>query len=113
MKLTIPQNREYVAEIIIMSGEDYYTLSADEKLIFGVKKSANDTNYIITKEMTNSQIAEDGHGYILCLSTTNTNVTAGYYYYDIVLKQANGELIPVFLADDFVILPSVVRSVAN
>lgn len=113
MKIVIPQNREYKAEVVIMNDQDYYTLSENEKIVFGVKRYVDDTSYIMTKELTSSDITEDEHGYLLTLSTNDTNVQAGYYYYDMAVQLDNDELIPIFLADDFVITPAIVRSVTS
>ena len=108
-----PQNRAFVTEIRIRNGEAFYRLALTEKLVFDLKKSPYNTDYIISKQLDAENTAQDGKGYVLKLSTQETNLPQGRYYYDVALKRADGELEPIIACADFIITNSVARSDAS
>lgn len=107
--IVITQNRLYTAGIMVIDNNDYRILSPTEKLIFGIKKTQCDTTYIIKKELTSEDVAEDGHTYILTLTTLETDLDTGLYFYDVAL-QIDDELITVVPCTDCEIKSSIVRS---
>lgn len=108
--LQITQNRVFKTRITVMNGDDYYTLDDGEKIAFGVKKHPTDTNYAIYKELTSANIASDNHSYTLILTSSDTNLAYGDYYFDIALVKANGQLHRIIECSPLVIGKAVVRS---
>lgn len=108
--LQITQNRVFKAQITVMNSDDYYTLGDGEKIAFGVKKHLTDTNYAIYKELTSANIASDNHSYTLILTSSDTNLAYGDYYFDIALVKANGQLHRIIECSPLVIGKAVVRS---
>ena len=109
-ELTINQNRLFTCEITIENNESYYALRAGEKLIFGIKSSPVDGEYIIKKEIDRTAVAADGIGYMLELSTEDTDIDPGEYYYDIALKTSLGELLTIVDSSVLTVECSIVRS---
>lgn len=105
----IYRNRAYAAKIVIEKGSSSYKLSSGEKLIFGVKKNTNQ-DYVIKKELSADDILEDEQGYMLLLTSDETNISVGTYIYDIALRDTNGQLVKVIAATQLHILESVVGS---
>ncbi len=91
-----------------MDGEEYYTLGEHEKLVIGIKSSTLHTNYLLKKELTNTDKHTDG--YLLTLSTEDTDLPQGKYYYDVALLRADGELVKIIGSTLLEIVESVVRS---
>lgn len=86
----------------------FLALSAGEKLIFAVKKNENQSTYFIYKELTSEDLNTDGDAYILQLTSEDTNIMSGYYYYDFSL-QSNENLYPIVEYEPFVITKSVLE----
>lgn len=93
--LTIWQSRHQTINITVYDGSQTYSLTTGEKLLFGVKKRKNSPSYTIYKELTEDNISESGAFYVLELTTAETNVSDGYYYFDVSLKRTNNEIEPV------------------
>ena len=108
--MNVYQNRTYTTKIVIEKGGSCYHLSTSEKLLFGVKKSVDQSNYIIKKELSAADISEDDKGYLLTLTSNETNVAKGTYVYDVALIDKNGRLVKVIAATQLNVLESVVRS---
>ena len=109
----IPRKRLYVRKIIMkdpVTG-DYLALQTGEKLIYGLKKDVCDEieECVILKELTDSDRSSDNKGYWLQLSTQETDLPLGKYYYDIVLQRNDGELVPVVNCTEIHVVKSVVR----
>lgn len=95
LTIEIQRNRTEKIEISIYDLEDeFISLASGEKLLFGVKKDDSQANYSIYKELTISDINSAGNAYILNLSVSDTDITSGYYYYDIAYLTGD-ELYPV------------------
>lgn len=63
-------------------------LSDGEIIRFGVKKRPTDTNFVIQKELTNSNY--DCGSYVLTLVPSDTkDLPFGYYYYDAGIQIGN------------------------
>lgn len=102
------QNRYQKINIILYSGDRQYTLTGSEKIIFGLKKDLSQRDsYIISKVLTSTDLGEDG--YELILTTADTDITPGYYYYDIALRRSTGELEPLAKCEECYIAESSVR----
>ena len=48
-------------------------------------------------------------GFLLELSSSDTDIPPGIYCYDIALKKASGELEPIVEESEFIVKPSTVR----
>lgn len=100
-KIKLYQSSVYSDIIQVKNDSEYYILGNTEKLIFTVKK---DTDILIQKELTNSDYIEDEKGYLLFLSSSETNFPTGIYHYNLVLRRADGENEPVITKSEFVII---------
>ena len=87
-KIRLVQNTAYSDIIQVKNGEAYYQLSNAEKLIFTVK---NGSEIILQKELTNSEYIGDENGYLLALSSDETDIDAGVYYYNVTLLREDNE----------------------
>ncbi len=112
-ELIINQNRLFTCEITIENNESYYALKTGERLVFGIKASPMDDGYIIKKEIDRTAVASDGIGYMLELSTEETDIDAGKYYYDIALRTSLGELLTIVDSSVLTVECSIVRSDAD
>lgn len=109
----MPQNRFYQRQIKILQNGSYYNLAEGEKILFGLKKNACQTDYedyIIYKELTSDNISDDGNGYILTISTDETDIPVGSYYFDVALRRTDGELVTVIGCTEIQIKKSIVLS---
>lgn len=108
--IDIPQNRIFKTEIVIKDGEEDYILDDGEVLIFGVKINPLFSEYKLKKELTAENKNPSGSGYILTLSTQETNIDTGSYFYDVALKRTDGELEMIIDSTLFKVSGAVVRS---
>lgn len=105
----IYQKRQYVTAVVIRNNGGYYQLTENETLIYGLKDDAcGDDDYIIRKELTSNDYSSEKNGYILTLSTTETYLKPGVYYYDVALQRENGELVPIIPRTEIHVVKSVV-----
>ena len=83
-----------------------YTLRDDrERLLFGVKRTPKDEEYVIFKQIT--QAAEDG--YMLDLIPSDTmGLEYGRYVYDVGLEKEQ-DYYPIIRVSPFVISPNVTK----
>ena len=109
--LHIAQNRVFKSRITVLNGDDYYTLGEGEKIAFGVKRHSTDTGYVIYKELTSANVSSDTHSYTLTLTSAETNVPYGCYYYDVALVKANEQLHSIIGCTPLEVTKSIVRSV--
>lgn len=89
------QNRYQKIIIELYDGDTIYTLALNEKIVFGVKQKnalAVKNTYTISKVLTSSDFDENENAYVLELTSEDTDIAAGYYYYDIALLRSTGEL---------------------
>lgn len=103
------RNRAFHTAVQIRSGEEEYFLQPQEKLIFGLKQFAYNRDYLLQKEITYNAYDSSSHGYLLTLTTEETDLQPGMYCYDVALQRADGELEKVIGCTDFEIVRSVVR----
>lgn len=108
--MNIQQNRFCTILITIKNGNENYQLQSGEKIIFGVKASMLNTNYILKKELTSADFDTENGGYIMTLSTAETNIDSGEYVYDVALQRSGGELEPIIDCSECNVLGSIVRS---
>ena len=99
-KIRLVQNTAYSDIIQVKNGEAYYQLSNAEKLIFTVK---NGSEIILQKELTNSEYIGDENGYLLALSSAETDIDAGVYYYNVTLLREDNEREPIITKTEFIV----------
>lgn len=78
-----------------------YSLADGDKLIFGVKKSLNDTDYLIKKIVTVEN--KDGNGYLVSLVPDDTQSLIGSYFYEVGLQTVNGDYYIIIDCSDFTV----------
>lgn len=67
-----------------------YVLQTGEKLIFGIKKNYNDTDYLLKKILTSENATNTTGVYTLTLVPDDTaNMSCDQYCYDIGLQSGN------------------------
>ncbi len=109
-EIRMSQNRHYKTGIVIYDDEEHYYLRNGESLIFGIKRFAYNTDYIIRRELTQDNYNDEADAYVLELSTEETNIDTGSYFYDVALKKSSGELEMIIPCTSLEICRSVVRS---
>lgn len=113
MKIQLQRARAVSIEFDIREDDGtFLTLSAGEQLIFAVKKNESQSTYSIYKELTSEDLNPEGNAYVLQLTSEDTNIMPGYYYYDFSL-QSNGNLYPIVEYEPFVITKSVLEIEVN
>lgn len=110
--LIIPQNRTFLAKISAKRNNEYITLQSGQKFIFCLKRSLTDDTPVIAKDITSTNIMADGHSYQLSLSYTETDITSGYYYYDVTYYTSGGAF-AVIPTEECYISPATYRRAAN
>ena len=108
-RIEVNQNRGYYRAVDKGVNGPLGELDEGEKIIFGVKNPANRNRYLIRKELTNADYSAAMRGFLLELSSSDTDIPPGVYCYDIALKKASGELEPIVEESEFVVKPSTVR----
>ena len=108
--ITVTQNRAYLAGLKIMDGENRFYLAHGDRLFFGIKKYGYQSDYLILKELSDSDYDEDTDSYLLRLSTGETGLDPGTYYYDIALNRSEGELEKIISCTELRVIKSIVRS---
>lgn len=102
---------EFSLSIEDESGEQY-TLKDGEKIIFGVKENAENSDYNIVKTLTSADIVDD-----ICtikLTPADTAQLAfGRYYFDIGLQTADGDYYMIVPCDEFYICKAITAKEAT
>lgn len=109
-KLCAFQNRILKTALKVKNGDEDFYLSNDERLIFGIKKFAYNSEYIIRRVITSGDYDSELNAYPITLTSEETNISPGTYYYDVALKHSNGQLEKIISCTEFEIIRSVVRS---
>lgn len=92
--LTFQRNRDITFELNILDDDgDFFEIGENEKIIFAVKKNPTQEEYSIYKELTEENIENDR--YLLTLTNEDTDIDAGYYYYDLLYQTADNELFAI------------------
>lgn len=82
-------------------------LDAADTLTFGVKRKYEDTNFIVKKNISTTT---DFNGtYPFKLTSTETNVSPGRYYFDVTIKKSAGVLIRPIQDQQLMIKSSVIK----
>ena len=69
---------------------EYYTLTANDKIIFGIKSSTEDKNYVVNKVLTSASYDSNSNSYVMVLSASDTeSIAAATYMYDVGLQLGN------------------------
>ena len=98
--ITIYRNSIWSDIVQIENQSELYTLGTNEKLIFVVREGEK---IIIKKELIDSDYVEDENGYLLSLSSAETDIGVGTYSYKLTLQRADGEYEPVIPLHTFII----------
>ena len=98
--ITIYRNSIWSDIVQIENQSELYTLGTNEKLIFVVREGEK---IIIKKELKDSDYVEDENGYLLSLSSAETDIGVGTYSYKLTLQRADGEYEPVIPLHTFII----------
>jgi len=98
--ITIYRNSVWSDIVQIENQSELYTLGTNEKLIFVVREGEK---IIIKKELIDSDYVEDENGYLLSLSSAETDIGVGTYSYKLTLQRADGEYEPVIPLHTFII----------
>lgn len=96
---------------IILSNADggTYSLQSDELLRFGVKASADHTDYVLVKELTSVDINTSGSAYTLTLKPSDTEgMDFTRYCYDVGL-QSGDNYYNVIPCSGFIVEPSITK----
>lgn len=82
-------------------------LDAADTLTFGVKRKYEDSNFIVKK---NISTATDFNGaYPFILTSAETNVSPGRYYFDITIKRSGGVFIRPIQDKQLIVKQSVTK----
>lgn len=98
--IKIYKNTAYSTGVQIYDNGEVYILGNTESLIFTLKNGDTD---ILQKTLTSCDYDEDTNAYILSLTSSETNISVGTYYYNIKLRRADSELEPVIPKSEFII----------
>lgn len=100
--LTIQRGTTKAVNVVIYNDDGtIYTLESGDKLIFGVKRSLSDSDYLIKKTATPANKEDDG--YTITLEPLDTQSLLGSYLYEVALQTANGEYYIVIDCSNFVV----------
>lgn len=93
---------------------EQYTLQDGEKIIFGVKENAENSDYNIVKTLTSADAdVVDGICTIKLTPTDTAELSFGRYYFDIGLQTANGDYYMIVPCDEFYICKAVTQKEAT
>lgn len=99
-RIEIYRNTAWSTTVQINDTGDNYILGTTEKMMF-IVRSGNNT--ILSKVLTNADYDEDENGYILFLSSAETDIAVGKYTYKVTLQRADGEYEPIIPLREFII----------
>lgn len=99
-RVQIYRNTAWATAIQIENDEDFYILGSTESIIFTLKDGNTE---LIQKTLTSSDYDEDVKGYVLSLTSAETNIPAGTYYYNVILHRADNENEPIIPLNEFII----------
>ena len=109
-RIEVNRNRCYFQAVDKDEKGAIIELGEEEKIIFAVKNPCNRGRYLIKKELTNADYSASAQGYLLSLTSDDTDIKPGIYCYDIALQRASGELETIVGESDFVVRPSTVTN---
>lgn len=96
---------EFSLSIKDESGEQY-TIESSEKIIFGVKENAENSDYNIVKVLTSTDVVDDT--YTIKLTPEDTaELPFGRYYFDVGLQTADGDYYMIIPCDEFCICKAI------
>lgn len=91
---------------------ELYTLNDDEKIIFGVKSNAENSDYDIVKALTYADVVDGA--YAIRLSPEDTQeLPFGQYFYDVGLQTADGDYYMIIPCKRFCICKAVTAKEAS
>ena len=91
---------------------EQYTLKDGEKIIFGVKENAENSDYNIVKMLTSADIV-DGICTIKLTPTDTAELAFGQYYFDIGLQTADGDYYMIVPCDEFCVCKAITAKEAT
>ena len=93
--------KEFVIALTDESGNEY-KIDAADRILFGVKQSANAKDYVIAISVGNDAYMDTQSGYLITLLPEHTEkLPFGEYVYDAGLLKESGEFYPVCPCDTF------------
>ena len=109
MLLTVRKNSDFYAKINLTDLDgNKIILSDGDKLIFSVKKSLVSNSPVVIRKTFHDYDQLDG-SYPFKLTSDETNIQAGIYFYDIALQCSDGDFFHITMTDQFVIKETVAR----
>ncbi len=91
---------------------EQYTLKDGEKIIFGVKSNAENSDYDIVKTLTSADMVDNAYT-IKLIPDDTLGLPFGQYYFDIGLQTANGDYYMIIPCSQCLILPAVTQKEAT
>lgn len=91
---------------------EQYTLQDGEKIIFGVKSNAENSDYDIVKTLTSADMVDNAYT-IKLIPADTAELAFGRYYFDIGLQTADGDYYMVIPCSQCVILPAITKKEAT
>ena len=102
---------EFVIDLENESGERY-VIGDGDTLVFGVKKSAKQDYYNLSKTITADSYSEAKGGHVVSIAPSDTqDLSFGSYVYDVGLQTSSGDFYIVCPFDTFVIADTVTKKV--
>ena len=85
---------------------EQYTLKDGEKIIFGVKENAENSDYDIVKTLTSADMVDNAYT-IKLMPTDTAELAFGRYYFDIGLQTANDDYYMIVPCDEFCVCKAI------
>lgn len=87
---------------------EQYTLKDGEKIIFGVKSNAENSDYDIVKTLTSADMVDNAYT-IKLIPEDTSGLPFGQYYFDVGLQTASGDYYMIIPCGQCLILPAVTQ----
>lgn len=91
---------------------EQYTLQDGEKIIFGVKSNAENSDYDIVKTLTSADMVDNAYT-IKLIPDDTLGLPFGQYYFDIGLQTADGDYYMVVPCDEFCVCKAITAKEAT
>lgn len=91
---------------------EQYTLQDGEKIIFGVKSNAENSDYDIVKTLTSADMVDNAYT-IKLIPDDTLGLPFGRYYFDIGLQTADGDYYMIVPCDEFCVCKAITAKEAT